>query len=128
MPQKYTDARKNGNRKWDAANLDRMSIALPKGQKDAIKAAAVAAGMSTNAYIGKILSGEMLPPYCVRYTLTEDQQKQLDELAAEYSRKLNPISPAELFDMMMFHGSRQDISDKLTAYRSMLERTKEQED
>ena len=38
MPQKYTEARKNGNRKWDAANLDRMSIALPKGRREEIKA------------------------------------------------------------------------------------------
>lgn len=36
--QKYTAARKEGNRKWDAQNLDRISIALPKGQKDKIKA------------------------------------------------------------------------------------------
>ena len=33
-PRKYTDAKRDGNRKWDAANLDRISIALPKGQKD----------------------------------------------------------------------------------------------
>ena len=37
-PRKYTDAKRDGNRKWDAANLDRISIALPKGQKDIIKA------------------------------------------------------------------------------------------
>ena len=36
-PRKYTDAKRDGNRKWDAANLDRISIALPKGQKDIIK-------------------------------------------------------------------------------------------
>lgn len=50
-PQKYTDARKEGNRKWDAANLDRVSIAMPKGKKDDIKAAATAAGESMNQYI-----------------------------------------------------------------------------
>ena len=32
-PQKYTDARKEGNRKWDAANLDRVSIACQKERK-----------------------------------------------------------------------------------------------
>ena len=41
-PQKYTDARKEGNRKWDTANRDRVSIAMPKGKKDDIKAAAAA--------------------------------------------------------------------------------------
>lgn len=50
-PRKYTEARKEGNRKWDAANLDRVSIALPKGKKDEIKAAALAAGESMNQYI-----------------------------------------------------------------------------
>ena len=51
MAQKYTEARKEGNRKWDAANLDRISIAMPKGKKDDIKAAAEAAGESMNQYI-----------------------------------------------------------------------------
>ena len=50
-PQKYTDARKEGNRKWDTANLDRVSIAMPKGKKDDIKAAAAAVGESMNQYI-----------------------------------------------------------------------------
>lgn len=50
-PQKYTEARKEGNRKWDAANLDRVSIAMAKGKKDNIKAAASAVGESMNQYI-----------------------------------------------------------------------------
>lgn len=50
-PQKYTEARKAGNKKWDAANLDRVSIAIPKGKRDTIKAAAAAAGESMNQYI-----------------------------------------------------------------------------
>ena len=47
-PQKYTEARKLGNRKWDAENLDRISIALPKGAKDTIKTHAAAMGESVN--------------------------------------------------------------------------------
>ena len=50
-PQKYTAARKESNRKWDAQNLDRISIALPKGSKDKIKAHAESLGMSLNAFI-----------------------------------------------------------------------------
>ena len=38
-PRKYTEARKEGNRRWDAANLDRLSLALPKGKKAEIQAA-----------------------------------------------------------------------------------------
>lgn len=50
-PRKYTEAVKQSNKKWDAANLDRISIALPKGKKDDVKAAAVAVGESMNQYI-----------------------------------------------------------------------------
>lgn len=50
-PQKYTEARKRGNQKWDAENLDRLSIAAPKGYRDALKARAAARGESVNAYI-----------------------------------------------------------------------------
>ena len=50
-PRKYTEAVKQSNKKWDAANLDRVSIAMPKGKKDDIKAAATAAGESMNQYI-----------------------------------------------------------------------------
>ena len=51
--QKYTEARKNGNRKWDAANLDRLSLALPKGKKAEIQAHAQAHGESVNAFISR---------------------------------------------------------------------------
>lgn len=51
MAQKYTEARKNGNRKWDAANLDRISVAAPKGTKERWKAAAVAQDKSLNQFI-----------------------------------------------------------------------------
>ena len=55
MAQKYTEARKEGNRKWDAANLDRLSIALPKRSRETIKAHAAAQGESTNAFIKRAI-------------------------------------------------------------------------
>lgn len=51
MAQKYTEARKDGNKRWDEKNLDRVSLAMPKGKKEDIKAAASSAGVSMNAYI-----------------------------------------------------------------------------
>lgn len=54
--QKYTDARKEGNRKWDAANLDRISIAMPKGMKEKIKAHAESKGESVNGFINRAIS------------------------------------------------------------------------
>ena len=59
MAQKYTEARKEGNRKWDAANLDRISIALPKGKKDEIKAHAESCGESVNSFIGRAIESQI---------------------------------------------------------------------
>lgn len=59
MAQKYTENKKASNRKWDAANLDRMSIALPKGSRDAIKAHAAARGESVNGFIGRAITETM---------------------------------------------------------------------
>ena len=58
-PQKYTEARKSGNKKWDAANLDRMSIALPKGSRDAIQAHSQAQGESGNGFIKRAIQETM---------------------------------------------------------------------
>lgn len=49
--QKYTEAKKEGNRKWDAANLDRLSVAAPKGTKERWKTAAAEQGKSLNQFI-----------------------------------------------------------------------------
>ena len=46
-----SEAQKKSAQKWDAANLDRVSIAMPKGMKDTVKAAAAVAGESMNQYI-----------------------------------------------------------------------------
>lgn len=55
MSQKYTEARKRGNKKWDAANLDRISLVLPKGRKDIIKLYAEAHGESINGFISRTI-------------------------------------------------------------------------
>ena len=54
-PQKYTEARKEGNRKWDTANLDRVSVAMPKGKKDIVKAHAEAHSESVNGFINRAI-------------------------------------------------------------------------
>ncbi len=57
--RKYTEGIKKSNRNWDAANLDRMSLALPKGSKDTIKAHAEAHNESVNGFIGRAISETM---------------------------------------------------------------------
>ena len=51
----YSEARKNANKNWDSKNLDRISIALPKGSKDALKAHAESTGESVNAFINRAI-------------------------------------------------------------------------
>ena len=57
--RKYTEAQKKSAKKWDAANLDRVSIAMPKGQKDTIKAHAEARGESVNGFINRAIDETM---------------------------------------------------------------------
>ena len=54
-----SEARKKANQKWDAANLDRMSLAVPKGTKDAIKAHAAGTGESVNGFINRLIDGAL---------------------------------------------------------------------
>ena len=57
--RKYTEAQKKSAKKWDAANLDRVSLAMPKGQKDIIKAHAEARGESVNGFINRAIDETM---------------------------------------------------------------------
>ena len=51
----YSEARKNANKNWDSKNLDRISIALPKGSKDALKVHAESQGESINSFIKRAI-------------------------------------------------------------------------
>lgn len=54
MAQKYTEARKAANRRWDEANKDRyarFAVVAPIELKDPVKAAAEASGQSVNQWI-----------------------------------------------------------------------------
>ena len=49
--RRYTEAQKRSAKKWDAANLDRLSVAAPKGSKERWKTAAEKRGQSLNQFI-----------------------------------------------------------------------------
>ncbi len=51
----YSEARKKANRNWDNKNLDRVSVAMPKGSKDALKAHAESTGESVNAFVNRAI-------------------------------------------------------------------------
>ena len=59
MP-KYTEKKRASNEKWNAANLDRISIIVAKGDKDIIKAHAESRGESINKFIGRAIKEQMI--------------------------------------------------------------------
>lgn len=44
-------AKTKANKKWDAENLDRISLALPRGYKEKISECAVSDGISVSKWI-----------------------------------------------------------------------------
>lgn len=58
-PRKYSEAQKKSARKWDAANLDRISVAAPKGTKERWKAAAIAQDKSLNQLIVEAVDNQI---------------------------------------------------------------------
>lgn len=58
---KYSKAQKKSARKWDAANLDRVSVAMPRGRKDAIRERAAAQGESMNGFINAAIDSALSP-------------------------------------------------------------------
>lgn len=68
----YSEARKNANRNWDSKNLDRISVAMPKGSKDALKEHAAKIGESVNAFIIRAIT----------------ETKEMDNMFRAYQRGL----------------------------------------
>lgn len=56
---KYTEARKRANEKYNAKSYDRINIAIPKGEKDIIKAHAEQRGESVNGFIKRAIDETM---------------------------------------------------------------------
>ena len=54
-----SEKKKASNKKWDSANLDRLSFAVPKGKKTLIEAHAKSKGKSVNALVNALLLDDM---------------------------------------------------------------------
>lgn len=59
VKQPYSEARKRANQKWDSANLDRISVVIPKGEKDKIKVHAERKGESLNGFVVRAIHETM---------------------------------------------------------------------
>lgn len=56
---KYTEARKRANEKYNAKAYDRINIAIPKGEKETIKDHAEQQGESVNGFIKRAIDETM---------------------------------------------------------------------
>lgn len=68
---KYSEAQKKSARKWDAANLDRVSVAMPRGRKDAIRERAAAQGESMNGFINAAIDSALSPQDAPQCTVSD---------------------------------------------------------
>ncbi|OUN12141.1 DUF1778 domain-containing protein [Flavonifractor sp. An9] len=67
----YNEKKRESNRRWDRANLDRLSVAFPVGSKEAIQDAAERAGKSMNKFIVDVVLEAVKP---LEETETENEE------------------------------------------------------
>ena len=81
--RKYTEGVKQSNRQWDAKNLDRLSVAAPKGTKERWKAAAKEQGQSLNQFIVNSVESAIKAPQRPQEALTGQDTTQAQQGAQE---------------------------------------------
>lgn len=59
MKQKYTAKKKESNRRWDENNIERITVAVPKGKKKIIKEYAETHYGSVSKFVNKAIDKEM---------------------------------------------------------------------
>lgn len=59
MKQKYTEKKKESNRRWDENNIERITVAVPKGKKQIIKDYAENHYGSISKFVNKAIDKEM---------------------------------------------------------------------
>ena len=67
----YNEKKRESNRRWDRANLDRLSVAFPVDSKEAIQDAAERAGKSMNKFIVDVVLEAVKP---LEETETENEE------------------------------------------------------
>lgn len=95
--QKYTEAKKEGNRRWDSQNLDRFSVAVPKGQKEKIKAHADSTGESINGFVNRAI----------------DETIQRDSNPLKNEQVAQPVAPKPVHSDSETERARKALLDKL---------------
>lgn len=82
---KYTEARKRANEKYNAKSYDRINIAIPKGEKGKIKSHAEQRGESVNGFIKRAIDETMERDgdYTELSGVAEIQPKRMDKSTSD---------------------------------------------
>lgn len=56
---KLSEKKRASNKRWDDANVDRMSMVLPKGYREKLKARADALGLPVNRYLRSLIDADL---------------------------------------------------------------------
>lgn len=104
----YSEAKKNANKNWDSKNLDRISIAMPKGSKEALKAHAESTGESVNAFINRAIM-EVTEMDNMHRAYQRGLLRQLEKLTAALENN-DHAEVKKLLDELI-EDTRQDISN-----------------
>lgn len=82
---KYTEARKRANEKYNAKSYDRINIAIPKGEKGKIKSHAEQRGESVNGFIKRAINETMERDgdYTELSGTAEIQPKRMDKFTSD---------------------------------------------
>lgn len=94
---KYSEAQKKSARKWDAANLDRVSVAMPRGRKDAIRERAAAQGESMNGFINAAIDSALSQqdaPQCAVSDFTAMSASEDAERVKEHTERTGETTEA----------------------------------
>lgn len=104
----YSEAKKTANKNWDSQNLDRISIALPKGSKDALKAHAESTGESVNAFIKRAIT-EVTEMDNMHRAYQRGLMRQLEKMNDALENNDLEAARKQLAELM--EDTRKDIED-----------------
>ena len=104
----YSQAKKTANKNWDSKNLDRISIALPKGSKNALKAHAEKHGESVNAFIKRAIE-EVTEMDNMHRAYQRGLLRQLEKMDDALSR--NSTDEVQKLLDELIEDTKADISD-----------------
>lgn len=104
----YSEAKKTANKNWDSQNLDRISIALPKGSKDALKAHAESTGESVNAFLKRAIT-EVTEMDNMHRAYQRGLMRQLEKMNDALENNDLEAARKQLAELM--EDTRKDIED-----------------